>query len=169
MAELLGERVRLRPVESDVARLVEIRSTPEVHERWLGDDLAAECRDAIASDELQLLAIENDSGRVVGAIQWAEQDDPQYRHANIDLYLDPAVHGRGLGSEAVRTLSRHLFDVEGHHRLTIDPSADNLAAIRCYAKVGFREVGRLRQYERAADGRWHDGLLMELLADDFAS
>ena len=23
----------------------------------------------------------------------------------------------------------------------------------------------MRQYERAADGSWHDGLLMELLAD----
>jgi aminoglycoside 6'-N-acetyltransferase len=48
----------------------------------------------------------------------------------------------------------------------IDPAADNLAAIRCYTKVGFRPVGVMRQYERSADGSWHDGLLMELLAGE---
>jgi aminoglycoside 6'-N-acetyltransferase len=89
-----------------------------------------------------------------------------YRHAGIDLYLDPAVYGRGLGSDAVRTLARHLIDDHGHHRLVIDPASDNVAAIRCYAKVGFRTVGVMRQYERSADGSWHDGLLMELLTDE---
>jgi aminoglycoside 6'-N-acetyltransferase len=32
--------------------------------------------------------------------------------------------------------------------------------------VGFRTVGVMRQYERSADGNWHDGLLMELLAGE---
>ena len=73
----------------------------------------------------------------------------------------------GLGTDAVRTLVRHLIVDEGHHRLVIDPATDNAAAIRCYRKVGFREVGVMRQYERSPDGTWHDGLLMELLADDF--
>jgi aminoglycoside 6'-N-acetyltransferase len=27
-------------------------------------------------------------------------------------------------------------------------------------------VGVMRQYERQADGRWHDGLLMDLLRDE---
>src|SRR5947208_2819893 len=49
----------------------------------------------------------------------------------MDIYVDPAVHGRGVGTEAVRTLARHLIDEHGHHRLTIDPAADNPAAIRC--------------------------------------
>jgi len=52
----------------------------------------------------------------------------------------------------------------GHHRLTIDPAADNLAAIRAYEKVGFRTVGVMREYWRAPDGTWHDGLLMDLPA-----
>ena len=50
----------------------------------------------------------------------------------------------------------------------IDPAADNAAAIRCYEKVGFRPVGIMRAYERGADGTLHDGLLMDLLADDIA-
>ena len=48
----------------------------------------------------------------------------------------------------------------------IDPAADNAAAIRCYSKAGFRPVGIMRDYERGADGTWHDGLLMDLLAGE---
>jgi len=108
-------------------------------------------------------------GRLVGAIQWGEESEPDYRHASIDIYLDPSVHGQGLGTDAVRALARHLIVDQGHHRLTIDPAADNAAAIRCYGKVGFRPVGVMRRYERGADGSWHDGLLMDMLADDLIS
>ena len=105
-------------------------------------------------------------GRVVGWIQWEAEDEPDYRHASIDIYVDPAVHGRGVGSDALRTLARHLIVDHGHHRLEIDPAADNAPAIRCYTKVGFRPVGIMRKAERGNDGTWHDSLLMDLLADE---
>jgi aminoglycoside 6'-N-acetyltransferase len=162
-SRLRGRAVTLRHAEkADVAELVRIRSTPEVHARWRGDDVAAETREAIADEDLGFYVIELD-GRVAGAIQWAVEPDPDYHHASIDIYVDPAVHGRGVGTDAVRTLASYLVDDEGFHRLVIDPAADNAAAIRCYEKVGFRPVGIMRQYERDATG-WHDGLLMDLLA-----
>jgi aminoglycoside 6'-N-acetyltransferase len=84
----------------------------------------------------------------------------------MDIYLDPAVRGHGLGPDALRTLARHLIDERGHHRIEIDPAADNAAAIHAYEKVGFKPVGTLRQSERGLDGTWHDGLMMDLLADE---
>ncbi len=105
-------------------------------------------------------------GRVVGWIQCQAEEEPDYRHANMDIYVDPAVHGRGVGTDAVRTLARHLFVDHGHHRLIIDPAVGNTAAIRSYSKVGFRPVGVMRRYERGPDGTWHDGLLMDLLAEE---
>jgi len=113
------------------------------------------------------LVIEVD-GEVIGAAQFDEVEDPMYRSAGIDLYLATPMHGRGLGSEAVRILARFLIEQRGHHRLTIDPAADNAPAIRAYEKVGFRRVGVMRSYERGPDGSWHDGLLMELLAEEIA-
>lgn len=103
----------------------------------------------------------------MGGIQWAAESDPDYAHASIDIYLDPAFHGQGLCVDAVQLLMAHLFFVEGHHRLTIDPAADNGAAIRCYEKAGFRRVGVMREYERGPDGRFHDGLLMECLRSEW--
>jgi len=93
-----------------------------------------------------------------------EQFDPEYRSAGIDIAIAPAWHGQGVAVDALRTLGRHLLDGRGHHRLTIDPAADNARAIACYRKVGFRPVGVMRQYERGLDGTFHDGLLMDLLA-----
>jgi aminoglycoside 6'-N-acetyltransferase len=170
MTVLRGKWVTLRPATpDDIPALVEIRMTPAVYARWSGPaaraDLAAEIAEDLADTDAERLAIEFD-GRVVGMIQWSEETDPMYRHAGMDLFLDPSVHGRGLGTDAVRTLARHLIEELGHHRLVIDPAADNAAAIACYAKAGFKPVGVMRRYERDADGSWHDGLLMDLLAEE---
>jgi aminoglycoside 6'-N-acetyltransferase len=167
---LHGAQVTLRVTrEADIPALVAIRSDPGVYEWWRGGpDLAATVADELADEEAHSLTIEADN-RIVGLIQWTAEEEPDYRHASIDIYLDTAVHGRGLGADAVYTVARHLILDHGHHRLTIDPAANNQAAIRCYTKVGFKPVGVMRDYERGADGSWHDGLLMDLLADELVS
>jgi aminoglycoside 6'-N-acetyltransferase len=153
----------LRPLaDADEAELRRIHCTPEVIRWW---DAPAE---GFPWDEPEAtrLTIEVD-GAVAGLIQFSEELEPKYRHAEVDLFLDPALHGRGLGSEAVRRVVGHLIDELGHHRITIDPATANLAAIRAYEKVGFSRVGVMRSSERDVDGRgWHDSLLMELLAGE---
>lgn len=168
MTVLEGVQVRLRPAaREDVPELAAIRRTPEVYARWRGgDDMVAAVEEDFAEPDITAYVIEFE-GRVVGWIQWEAEDEPDYRHAGMDIYVDPAVHGRGIGTDAVRTLARHLLVDHGHHRLVIDPAADNAAAIRSYSKVGFRPVGIIRRYERDPDGTWHDNLLMDLLADEF--
>ena len=73
----------------------------------------------------------------------------------------PDVHGQGLGPDAIRLLAAYLIDVRGHHRLTIDPVADNAGRHRglcqgrfpprrrdaCLPAHGRRHLGR-----RVADG-----------------
>jgi aminoglycoside 6'-N-acetyltransferase len=162
---LRGTRVTLRPLrDGDSARLHEIRSEPDVA-RWWGLPGAEASGVGAHDDDEIVLAIECD-GDLVGAIQYHEESDPDYRHASLDIYLSTRLQGRGLGRDAIRTLARYLFDERGHHRLTIDPAASNARAIAAYAKVGFRPVGVMREYERGPDGSWHDGLLMDLLRDE---
>ncbi len=167
LGALTGDSVRVRPTTAgDAARLAEILAEPGVAEWWGRYDLDRVQREMIAPDDGTVpLAIELD-GQVIGFIQYWEENDPDYRHAGIDIFLDPAFHGRGLGPDAVRTVARHLFEERGHHRITIDPAAHNQRAIRAYQRVGFRPVGVMRRYERGLDGTWHDGLLMDLLPED---
>jgi aminoglycoside 6'-N-acetyltransferase len=165
---LAGERVHLRPATSDdQERLREILTEPSVA-RWWGPsrdgvDVARDWLDV--DDDTVVFAIEVD-GSVIGSIQFAEEEDPDYRHAGIDLFLATAWQGRGLGTDAIRTVARYLFEERGHHRLTIDPSATNERAIRTYERVGFRRVGTMRSYERGPDGTFRDGLLLDLLRQE---
>lgn len=167
MTVLQGRRVRLRPpTDADVAPLAAIRRHPLLHHHWRGgDDKEAAVREDMAEHGSTGLVIELD-GRPVGWVQFSEELEPDYRSASMDIYVDAEVHGQGVGSDAVRTLARHLVDEKGHHHITIDPAADNQAAIACYRKVGFRDVGILRQAERGNDGTWHDALMMDLLATE---
>jgi aminoglycoside 6'-N-acetyltransferase len=170
MTTLHGAHVTLRPAtEADISELARIRATREVVRWWRGgDDMSAAVAEDLEQPDVETFVIEHD-GHIAGAIQWQAETEPDYRHANLDIYLDPALHSRGLGSDAVRTLGRHLIAERGHHRLVIDPAADNTAAIRCYTKAGFKPVGVMRSYERGLDGTWHDGLLMDLLAGDLTA
>jgi aminoglycoside 6'-N-acetyltransferase len=154
----------LRPIsEEDVAELVRIHSTPEVSRWWYLPDDGFPFAD---EPESTRFTIEVD-GAVAGLVQYGEEQEPEYRHAWIDVFVDPALHSRGVGSEAVRRIVRLLIDERGHHRVIIDPASANAAAIRAYEKVGFRRVGILRRAERDSDGDgWHDSLMMDLLAGE---
>jgi aminoglycoside 6'-N-acetyltransferase len=156
--ELKGEKVVVRTAApADHPRLREILAHPDVA-CWWGE---------LNDDELAgLLAIVLD-GEIAGGIQYEEEADPDYRHAAIDIFIDPGIRGQGLGVDALRTLARWLLEDRGHHRLTIDPAAHNTAAIRAYGKVGFKPVGVMRKYERDfGGGGWHDNLLMDLVAGE---
>jgi RimJ/RimL family protein N-acetyltransferase len=162
---LRGVRVVLVPVGPEhVPELRRILRTPAVRSRWRDEAAAPDWPfDDPSATRLAVLA----KAELRGMVQYGEEEDPDYRHASIDIFIDPVVHGRGVGRDAIATLAQHLIQDRGHHRLVIDPAADNGAAIRCYAAVGFRPVGVMRRYERDADGNgWHDGLLMDLLADE---
>jgi aminoglycoside 6'-N-acetyltransferase len=168
---LAGPRLVLAPLQPEHgAALRVIRSTPEVACRWPDVDDGFPESDQPGVPRFVVLLRDHAAPQGVqltprGMVQYAEEEDPEYRHAGIDLFLDPVIHGHGHGREAVSLLAAYLIDVRGHHRLTIDPAADNARAIACYTAVGFRPVGIMRRYERGPDGTFHDGLLMDLLAE----
>jgi RimJ/RimL family protein N-acetyltransferase len=156
----LANALTIRPLAAaDARELKRIHRTEEVRRWWSDPD------DEFPWDDPDSTrwTVEVD-GEIAGLIQFQEEYEPRYRHASVDMFLDPARHGRGLGTEVLRRTVDHLVQERGHHRITIDPAADNAAAIRCYEKVGFQRVGVMRAYERDALGdAWHDGLLMEFV------
>jgi aminoglycoside 6'-N-acetyltransferase len=152
----------LRPLaEGDEAELLRIHRTQEVLRWW---DVPEDGFPWDEPESTRLTIVFH--GFIAGLIQFSEELEPKYKHAAIDLFVDPPLQGRGLGTEAIRSVVAQLINDRGHHRITIDPATDNAAAIRCYEKAGFKAVGVMRQSERDVAGAgWHDSLLMEFLAD----
>lgn len=164
-AVLHGPRVILRPVTpDDVEPLAAMFALPELAEAWPGDN-RRRLDSQMEGDGFVGFVIEREGERI-GYIRYYEELDPNYRFAGIDIALHPSWCDQGFGTEALRTLARHLFEDLGHHRIMIDPRATNGRAIASYRKVGFRDVGIMRRYEQANDGTWHDALLMDLLREE---
>ena len=121
---LRGERVVLRPVrEQDRAALLALLSEPEVAAWWHGWDEARVRRDLIAEQEWEVVVAIEVQGAVAGMLLVGEEEEPDYRHASLDIALATAYQGRGIGPEAMRLVIEHLIAERGHHRFTIDPAA----------------------------------------------
>jgi aminoglycoside 6'-N-acetyltransferase len=169
---LQGSRILLRPVnEDDLPRLLEILREPEVARHWSQPDDNFDRRELLAGDDADgaeyittfVIAVNEET---IGWIAGWEKLHRDYRHAGVDLFLSAKHQGKGFGTEAIFLVCRFLFEERRHHRITIDPAADNVPAIRAYEKVGFKRVGVMRRYERGADGTYHDGMLLDLLPED---
>ncbi len=159
--ELHGPTVVLRrTVASDAPELRRIRRQPAVEHWWdpLEDDFPME-----DEPDVDRLTVWRD-GAVIGMAQFGQEPEPKYRSASIDLFLDEAHHGQGIGTEVVRLVLAHVVGTLGHHRVTIEAAVDNHRAIACYEKAGFRRIGVAHRSERDSDGRgWHDELLLEFV------
>lgn len=91
---LRGEHLLLVPVTAEhVPELRRILHTPEVWQRWGDEDRSPQW--PFDDPSAHRFAVQADDA-VRGLVQYSEQDDPTYRHAAIDIFLDPTVHGRGL-------------------------------------------------------------------------
>ncbi len=160
---LIGQGVVLRPITADdVPVLTHIVQTPEVKQWWDAGELLEPS--GTTDDSLTRFTIVT-GRRIAGMIQYSENDQPRDRHAGMELFLDPDLHGRGLGRDAIRTLARYLFEALGHHRIVIDPAATNEIAIRCCAAVGFRPVGMMHDRERHISNV-RGGMVMDLLSTE---
>ena len=80
---------------------------------------------------------------------------------------DSRYWGRGLGTDAVRTLVDGAFLVRPLVRIELTVLPDNARAIRSYERAGFTREGVLRRY-LYRNGRHDDVVLMSVLAEEWA-
>ena len=148
--------------DADFAALASVVAEPEVLEWWGPHDEERLRTDARDEDVIVWTVLRD--GEIAGLVQVTQELEPDYRNAEIDLFVHPP--GQGIGSRALRAVIEILIDDYGHRRLLIAPSVGNARAIRCYESVGFRRVGVVREAFRL-HGVWHDDLLMEMLTREY--
>ena len=106
-----------------------------------------------------------ETGKVVGwcSIRWWR---PLVTSAEIGLALSKESRGKGIGTEVTRLLTELAFDQYNMHKVELFTRADNQGMIRSAEKSGFRVEGRLRE-TLYFDGKYHDGVQMGILRDEF--
>ena len=134
--------------------------TEEAETRWF--------EEAVAGDDLHFDIYELAGMRPIGACDLRDVDG-RNRVATMGMLIgEPDARGKGHGTEATRLLLDVAFTVLGLNTVWLTVYEYNLAGRRCYAKAGFREVGRRRQC-RLMGGRLWDEIVMDILADEFES
>ncbi len=88
-------------------------------------------------------------------------------HESVDLgyWLRVDAWGKGLMTEAARTVTDWAFDVVGAHRVRVAAATDNHASLAVIARLGFRFEGIARHAERCG-GRWLDHACFGMLSTD---
>ena len=171
--KLEGDQVYLSPMSIEDA---------ETYCRWLNDPLIAgniartDKADSLTA-ELEYIEkthkknahiyaiVNNETDTLVGNIGIEEIDNTS-RTATIGVFIgDEENRGKGFGSEALRLACRYAFDRLNMHSLHLWVFSFNERAMNVYKKVGFKEVGRMRE-SYYLDGKYHDSILMDILRDE---
>ncbi len=174
VVNIVGNLVALGPLRRDLLRL---------YQRWINDfaavrtlalppqpmTLEAEAAwyDGLVTDGTRLFTIyERATWRPIGNTDLRDVDH-RNRSASFGILIGEAdARGKGYGTETTRLVLDYAFTVLGVHNVWLDTASYNVAALRAYARAGFKEIGRRREAHRLGD-RVYDVVLMDCLATEF--
>jgi RimJ/RimL family protein N-acetyltransferase len=120
-----------------------------------------------APDSTALLRIESDAGETLGALALSLINS-RSRICDISrLMIRPDRRRSGVAATAIALACAQALQDHRMHRVQTECYGDNAAAHRLFERVGFtREGVRRRAYWRR--GRWLDGVMFGLLAEEFS-
>ncbi len=171
--KLIGKKLYLSPVsEEDV----------ETYIKWMNDEIVGlnfgQNMNVVGSrndlkwlyeppNDIQRYGIVLlDSNVLIGAIS-LQNINHLNRNAFIGIFIGETEHrSKGYGSEAIRLLLNYGYSTLNLNNIMLSVHADNEAAIACYKKVGFREIGRRSEWI-FKNGKYIDNIYMEMLARNF--
>ena len=111
------------------------------------------------------LAIEYDN-QVVGEVVLNNYDE-EANMSNIRILISDDFVGRGIGTQALKLMAKYAFNDVGLTALTLDVATFNPRAKHVYEKIGFIEVGVLKD-DLNISGKNYDSILMKLTPDNLA-
>lgn len=129
--------------------------TPEEVERWYQHYAAS-----------PLCWVVEVAGRCIGNARLDSFDQASRSARYAAGLFEPAVWGRGYGTELTRLILRHAFEDMHLHRVDLVVLEYNQRAIACYRKCGFVQEGVLRESALVA-GEWHSDLQMSILEHEY--
>lgn len=178
--QLLGARTSLRmPLPADFAEWSRLRAESRHFLRpweptWPRDDLTRMAfrrrlrryhREIRADEGYAVFVFEREHGALVGGITLAHVKRGVTQSCSMGYWAGERYAGRGLMSDAVRTLVPFCFQTLGLNRIEAASLPHNERSIRLLKRIGFTEEGYARRF-LCIDGAWRDHILFGLVAGD---
>lgn len=168
-----GERVYLSPINPEDYK---------IYTKWINDpDVSRnigsnhqnfsltkekEFLEIICKNDTNFAIIAKDSGLLIGNIGTHTIHEVN-RNCEIGIFIgDSEYRGKGYGSEALSIFMDHMFNQINMNSISLLAFEYNKRAIKCYEKLGFKLVGKMRQ-NKYLDGEYHDTLIMDILKSEF--
>lgn len=125
------------------------------HEEWI--------KNVATSKEYKVFMIsEKEKNLDIGTIGLKNFD---YLNSNVELFISIGnrnyLNG-GYGADAVRTMTRYVFNRLNLHKVYLKVFESNKRAIRCYEKVGFKKEGILKDH-CFIEGKYENVIVMGIL------
>jgi ribosomal-protein-alanine N-acetyltransferase len=166
--------IDLRPARrADAADLIRANlDNVDYHRPWVEpftDEAGFEAwfAETVTGAKVALVAREQESGGVVGLVNFNAIVLHGFRSAYVGIYGMRGFAGRGLMTEALRAGTRYAFDEVGLHRLEANVQPENHRSLALIQRAGFRKEGFSPRYLKIA-GAWRDHERWALLADEEA-
>lgn len=151
----------LRPVEpEDALAMWEMESDPT---QWIQNGMMAPYSlrnlkeyalqyraDPFAEGQLRLMLVDKNVTEPVGIVDLYDISAPN-RTAWVGIYIRPAFRGNGIGRKALQMLEDYCRRLLNLRILAAKIASENAASQRLFAKAGYIECGRLRDWLVSAD------------------
>ena len=89
--------------------------------------------------------------------------DPYHRRGGIGIMIYKPERGKGYAKEAIALFTDYAFSHLGLHQVFCDISEDNLPSIKLFESLGFKFVGRKKDWRKTPDG-YKDELMYQKIA-----
>ena len=110
-------------------------------------------------DGVFFVIVDRECDRVLGYVQVVNMNT-QHGTGELGICIGPDFQGSGYGSSAMALLEDYLKRVFNLRKLLLHVLADNKDAVKFYLKLGFDEVGRMKEHF-LNNGEYRDVVIME--------
>lgn len=119
-------------------------------------------QDLYTNKQLRLMVCRTDTNDPVGTIDLFEFE-PAHSRIGVGVLIFDAFRQQGYAQEAIECLKEYVFGTLLLNQLYCNISASNTGSIRLFEKLGFRNSGLRKSWNRVSATEYEDELFYQLL------
>ncbi|MGL4913964.1 MAG: GNAT family N-acetyltransferase [Romboutsia sp.] len=175
LKKLIGNKVYLSPIDrNDYVKYTQWVNDMDVAigmtfaNMLIDEEAEKNSLDRLSKAPFNFAIILKETNQVIGNVGFPKLDYIN-KLGEVGIFIgDKESWGNGYGNEALSLLLDFGFNLLNLNNIYLKVYSFNRQAIKCYSKVGFKEVGRLREAKIIGCNKY-DEVCMDILANEFKS